>query len=177
MEFLKKQKGFTLIELLVVVSIVGVLASIVLSSLSETRNKARDARIKSNLVQVRNQAEIYAVDFGSYRQFSSNHWEDDIFGCVSSDPTYLGGTIFKGSEIGVRDIVQEIIEETSQLSFRMYCAVSSNGQTWALSVPLFSPPDGYTGFCIDNTEGGKFISHPFVSAGQPLGGPGSVSCP
>ncbi|MFH1451257.1 MAG: type II secretion system protein [bacterium] len=54
-----KRKGFTLIELLVVIAIIGILASIVLVSLSGARNRAHDARIQSDLNQVRTQAEVY----------------------------------------------------------------------------------------------------------------------
>ena len=55
-----KNKGFTLIELLVVVAIIGVLATIVLSSFSDTRARARDARRKSDLHQIRNA--LYMTD-------------------------------------------------------------------------------------------------------------------
>lgn len=60
--FNKKKKGFTLIELLVVVSIIGLLSSLVLSSLMDARKKGRDARRKEDLQQLSNAIGLYQND-------------------------------------------------------------------------------------------------------------------
>lgn len=62
----RNKSGFTLIELLVVIAIIGILASIVLVSLSGTRIRARNTRITADLTQVRNLAELINDDTGGY---------------------------------------------------------------------------------------------------------------
>lgn len=58
--------GFTLVELLVVISIIGLLSSIVLTSVNSARAKARDARRAADIRQVRTALEFYYDDHGSY---------------------------------------------------------------------------------------------------------------
>ena len=62
----RNKKGFTLIELLVVIAIIGLLATIVLVSLNNARNKANDTKIKADLSQVMLAVEMYYSDINSY---------------------------------------------------------------------------------------------------------------
>ena len=59
--FLKKglKSGFTLIELLVVIAIIGVLASVILASLTSARAKGINAAIQAQLANMRAQSELY----------------------------------------------------------------------------------------------------------------------
>lgn len=60
------ERGFTLIELLVVIAIIGVLSSVILSSLNVARAKGRDARRISDLRQMKIALELYYQSNGSY---------------------------------------------------------------------------------------------------------------
>lgn len=60
------RKGFTLIELLVVIAIIGVLASVVMVSLSSAREKSRDARRLADLNEIRKAVELYYSDHEHY---------------------------------------------------------------------------------------------------------------
>jgi len=65
-----KNKGFTLIELLVVIAIIGILAAIVLVSLSGANKSARDARVVSDVSQMRAESELINATEGSYAKIT-----------------------------------------------------------------------------------------------------------
>lgn len=56
------KKGFTLIELLVVISIIGLLSSVVLSSLNSVRSKARDTKRVQEIKSVEKALALYVLN-------------------------------------------------------------------------------------------------------------------
>ena len=74
----KREEGFTLIELLVVVAIIGILSGIAFVSISGARESAYDTQIKSELGQIRSNAEMWYYDNGgSYNDYeTSDGWSD-----------------------------------------------------------------------------------------------------
>jgi len=62
----KRSTGFTLIELLVVIAIIGILSSVVLANLGETRKKARDTARTEHIAQVQKALELFFLEHGRY---------------------------------------------------------------------------------------------------------------
>jgi type II secretion system protein G len=63
---MKALRAFTLIELIVVIAIIGLLSSIVMASLADTRKEALDKRRMEDLRQVKNALELYYTDHRVY---------------------------------------------------------------------------------------------------------------
>jgi prepilin-type N-terminal cleavage/methylation domain-containing protein len=58
----KSKQAFTLIELLMVITIIGILTTVVLQSLSQSRTKAYDSKLKQQLDHFRAAAEMYFLN-------------------------------------------------------------------------------------------------------------------
>ncbi len=68
------KKGFTLIELLVVIAIIGMLSSVVLSSLKSVRVKGRDVKRVADMMQIKTAVEFYASNNGGAYPNSDGKW-------------------------------------------------------------------------------------------------------
>ena len=89
------KKGFTLIELLVVIAIIGLLSAIVLASLNTARAKARDAKRKEDMVQLRTAIEMYYSDHGSYPLPYPSAWSGiTTNGCGSGNGSTGGANAY-----------------------------------------------------------------------------------
>ncbi len=82
-------KGFTLIELLVVVAIISLLSSVILATINDARESARDARRTTELRNFRLALEQYKSDHGCYPMdipntddHSFRYWEKICSDCT-----------------------------------------------------------------------------------------------
>ncbi len=124
----KLVSGFTLTELLVVIAIIGILSSVILSSVTIARGKAANSAVKSNLKNVRNQAEIFYDN--------NSHYVG-----MCSDATLVSGLDAAGVASGGLPSDREC---------------NSNSISWAIQAPLKVPDsDGFIYWCMDNNGNSK----------------------
>lgn len=99
-----KEEGFTLIELLVVIAIIGMLASIVLSSLNTARAKARDSWRLQEFTQLKTALELYYSKYNRYPDPSS---DTGTYACGgwdgSVDGTFIGQLVTDGDMPRISD--------------------------------------------------------------------------
>lgn len=133
----KPQRGFTLIELLVVIAIIGILASVVIAQLNSARAKGSDAAVKSNLANIRPQAEIVYDNTGNYD-------------AVCGDGTVIAA-LDAASNAGAGNTTSDVCND-----------VGGSSTAWAASAPLrgentVSATSGADYWCVDSTGKSKAI--------------------
>jgi len=173
-----KNKGFTLIELLVVVAIIGVLATVVLGALGTARDKAKDAKIKATMSQMRTQAELFRITHGSYYgTVTAGVLDDSIGECLLSK---FDTTIFdESTNENIQALIASVTDITKGITQRIRCAVgNSNNDSWSFAAPLHNPTPGFTGWCVDSSGNTKDINFDITTYGSEIGGGSNIAkCP
>jgi len=139
----RQRGGFTLIELLVVIAIIGILASLVLVSLGNAREKAADARVKSNVKQIVNLGYVYydANDLEGWTSFAGC---PNIYRGASGYAEYPATC--KG---GISQSMYTVLQDLDQVVDPFAWNVSDTAESFCVSSPMVS--DSSQTFCIDST--------------------------
>ena len=134
--FKRASRGFTLIELLVVIAIIGILAGIVLVSLSTARNKGKDAAVQEEMSSMRAQMEIQQVS-GSYSGQ-----------CATGQALVLLTAAAGQTSAGV-----VTAEATAGAYNKVTCHdAPASGNAWAAEAPLNASASGApVMWCVDST--------------------------
>jgi len=132
------KKGFTLIELLVVIAIIGVLAAIVMVSMSGATDKAKDARIKGDLSQMRNVAELI--------NFDESDGYTKICTSSGSGPGLGSGTTNYDTQMNV--IQTDIDDQQSQTSYGASTTCKAETSSYCIYASLLGTTNV---FCVDSS--------------------------
>jgi prepilin-type N-terminal cleavage/methylation domain-containing protein len=132
----KIQQGFTLIELLVVISIIGVLASAVISSISDVKSSARDIQRKTSLNTIRIAMEMYHNKYGTY-VVSGGGWNNGGNGWLAREGTASYITAVTRVLYNEGFLTAPIVEDLIQTpGFMIY---TCGNDDYALSATLEQP--------------------------------------
>lgn len=156
---MKQHRGFTLIELLVVIAIIGILASIVLASLTSSRDRGADAKVKAELANARAQAQTYFDTHGAYYDVDDADpaWQsvcqdtDGIYELVSSAATTAASAVvINGNQVA-----------TGNANCNTYT------DAWVVQVPLkvlnqVSATSDVDYWCVDSTGRSKLEDQPLA---------------
>lgn len=136
-----KRLGFTLIELLVVISIIAVIVGATMSNFLGARERARDAKRKAELAQIKNALRLYYNDYSQYPANGSacGGGASGFCGCgaTGTDLCSAGGGFASGTAPNITTYMKQL-------------PLTMAGKTWTYN--RISPDDFLLVVAIENVS-------------------------
>jgi len=120
------RKGFTLIELLVVIAIIGILATMVLASISGARGRARDAKRQQDIAQVKTALEMYKSD-------------NEVYPAKGSFPTTTWTAMATALQSG--NYMKNVPNDPLNTGSYVYTYSSTDGSTYTITYKTENNPN------------------------------------
>ena len=153
---MKYQRGLTFLEILLVIAILGILITVVLASVTSSRRKAVDNRIRSNINQIRILAEVaFDTNGGTYTEWAQ---ENSI-------------------QESLTRLLEEIDKDQGEEAGAPYVTVirESQAQNYCVSAPLVAESGNF--YCVDKSGRFQTVEAPCPDYGDDLSGDPALRCP
>ena len=121
-------KGFTIIELLVVIAIIGLLASVIIASLSNVQAKSRDARRMEDLKEISNALGLYSITHNRYPIAAT---ETALIGTDS-----ISVALTSGSDKSISAVPNDPIYDINIADYRYWYTAASPGSDYSIRFCL-----------------------------------------
>lgn len=149
--------GFTLIELMVVIAIISFLSSIVLSSVSQARSKAKDAAI---ITQMKQLEILFNLEYNANKSYA-NLQKTNAVGWI--DAASSCGSAFSGTyATNATQICQNIINDVSLTGSLFYCDTSGDKDQNYSAMALLSTGKYY---CVGTSGNSSVDAGTWTSTG------------
>ena len=164
----KRQNGFTLIELLVVVAVISILASVMLVSLADARNKAKNALILSSFRDFQSLLFQEYIDNGTYANLQNGEIGPNQVRTFNTPADCSTGFTSSTYVSDAQALCSQIVKTGTYFIVGHFGGVDTYNQKYSISTRLFSPPKDVYGnpydYCIGTSGMGMYS--PFVNSDQ-----------
>ncbi len=140
-----KKSGFTLIELLVAIAIIATLIGLAIPNFLGARGRAKDARRKGEVQQLKSALQLYYNDYKLFPADSGGPVYNKIKGCGADGTTACPCSVSPSIDFAAGGTGCETIYLTKlpgEFGSSMFYWQRSSGEGFCLKVPLENASDG-----------------------------------